>query len=296
MSANNKYNTESIEILEGLEPVRQTPGMYIGSTSQTGLHHLLWEIIDNSIDESLAGFCKNIKIYLEPNNLIKVVDDGRGIPVGIHPKTKKSGLETVLTVLHAGGKFNNESYKISGGLHGVGSSVVNALSSYFNAKVSRDNKIYEIEFVNGGKIKKPFKEIGISKITGTEISFIPDELIFTEGIDVDYEIIYNRVKQLAYLNKNINIELHDNRDPENKKRESFHFPNGIKDYIYDLIPNEVKELNDIFYVDDKADKIKIEFSFIYGDFYKNNLFFSFCNNINTPEGGTHEDGLIRVFK
>ena len=292
---NNKYDSESIKILEGLEAVRKTPSMYIGSVSEKGFHHLLWEIVDNSIDEVLAGFCNTITVSLLEDNTVTVEDDGRGIPVDIHPKTNKSSLETVLTTLHAGGKFDKNSYKISGGLHGVGSSVVNALSEFLVADVIRDNKQYRISFSNGGALEKPLQIIGQSPKKGTKITFKPDPVIFGEEISFNFNTIQNRIQQLAYLNKNTKLILR-RKVGEKLTEETFLYNEGIKDYVKDLKPSQSILLNDIFYFSKEENKIKVEFSFAYNNSFEKDLLFTFCNNINTPEGGTHEEGLIRILR
>ncbi len=292
---NNKYDSESIKILEGLEAVRKTPSMYIGSVSEKGFHHLLWEIVDNSIDEVLAGFCNSIIVSLLEDNTVTVEDDGRGIPVDIHPKTNKSSLETVLTTLHAGGKFDKNSYKISGGLHGVGSSVVNALSEFLVADVARNNKQYRISFSNGGTLEKPLQVIGPSPKKGTKITFKPDPAIFGEEISFNFSTIQNRIQQLAYLNKNTKLILR-RKVGEKLTEETFLYSEGIKDYVKDLKPSQSTLLNDIFYFSKEENKIKVEFSFAYNNSFEKDLLFTFCNNINTPEGGTHEEGLIRILR
>ena len=292
---NNKYDSESIKILEGLEAVRKTPSMYIGSVSEKGFHHLLWEIVDNSIDEVLAGFCNTITVSLLEDNTVTVEDDGRGIPVDIHPKTNKSSLETVLTTLHAGGKFDKDSYKISGGLHGVGSSVVNALSEFLVADVARNNKQYRISFSNGGTLEKPLQVIGPSLKKGTKITFKPDPAIFGEEISFNFSTIQNRIQQLAYLNKNTKLILR-RKVGEKLTEKTFLYSEGIKDYVKDLKPSQSTLLNDIFYFSKEENKIKVEFSFAYNNSFEKDLLFTFCNNINTPEGGTHEEGLIRILR
>lgn len=286
----NNYNSESIQILEGLEAVKKLPGMYIGTTNFKGLHHLVWEIIDNSIDEVLANFANKIKIIINKNESITIIDNGRGIPIEIHSKTKVSTLETVFTVLHAGGKFNSNSYKISGGLHGVGASVVNALSKYLKVEIKKNNKKYIIEFHNNGQILTPIKEIGSTFETGTAVTFLPDDKIFKETTTFSFLIIQNRVKQLAFLNKGLKILLIDLRKEDKKKTVVYQFNNGIKDYILELNKTIGTPLNDVFYVEEIEDNIVVEFALQYNDNYSENI-FSFCNNINTHEGGTHEEGI-----
>lgn len=284
----DEYNWESIQVLEGLEAVRKRPGMYIGTTSVRGLHHLVWEIIDNAIDESLAGYCNLIEINILKDNIIEVIDNGRGIPIDIHPKTKVSTIETVFTVLHAGGKFDSNTYKISGGLHGVGASVVNALSEKLTIEVAKNGKLYRQEFVDGGKVLTKLTEIGSTDKTGTKIIFKPDPLIFTETVEFNFSTIANRIKQLAFLNKLIEISLNDLRDEE-ERNIRYKFSNGIKDYVTELNHN-LTAINNVLYIDKKQDQIEVEFSFQYSETYTDNI-FSFCNNINTHEGGTHEEGM-----
>ncbi|PQP78553.1 DNA topoisomerase (ATP-hydrolyzing) subunit B [Spiroplasma sp. ChiS] len=286
----DNYNSESIQILEGLEAVRKRPGMYIGATNARGLHHLVWEIVDNSIDEVLANFANKIKIILNKDESITVIDNGRGIPIEIHPKTKVSTLETVFTILHAGGKFDSNTYKISGGLHGVGASVVNALSKYLKVEVRKNNKKYVMEFHNGGQILTPIKEVGSTSETGTTVTFLPDENIFKETTIFSFSTIQNRIKQLAFLNKGLEISLVDLREEDEEKTVLYQFNNGIKDYVLELNKTIGTPLNDVFYVEGIEDNIVVEFGLQYNDNYSENI-FSFCNNINTHEGGTHEEGV-----
>ncbi|MFX4056855.1 MAG: DNA topoisomerase (ATP-hydrolyzing) subunit B [Spiroplasma sp. hy2] len=286
----DNYNSESIQILEGLEAVRKRPGMYIGATNARGLHHLVWEIVDNSIDEVLANFANKIKIIINKDESITVVDNGRGIPIEIHPKTKVSTLETVFTILHAGGKFDSNTYKISGGLHGVGASVVNALSKYLKVEIRKNNKKYVMEFHNGGQILTPIKEVGSTSETGTTVTFLPDEKIFKETTIFSFSTIQNRIKQLAFLNKGLEISLVDLREDDEEKMVVYQFNNGIKDYVLELNKTIGTPLNDVFYVEGIEDNIVVEFGLQYNDNYSENI-FSFCNNINTHEGGTHEEGI-----
>ncbi|WP_338990573.1 DNA topoisomerase (ATP-hydrolyzing) subunit B [Spiroplasma endosymbiont of Seladonia tumulorum] len=286
----DNYNSESIQILEGLEAVRKRPGMYIGATNARGLHHLVWEIVDNSIDEVLANFANKIKIIINKDESITVVDNGRGIPIEIHPKTKVSTLETVFTILHAGGKFDSNTYKISGGLHGVGASVVNALSKYLKVEVRKKNKKYVMEFHNGGQILTPIKEVGSTSETGTTVTFLPDEKIFKEITIFSFSTIQNRIKQLAFLNKGLEISLVDLREDDEEKMVVYQFNNGIKNYVLELNKTIGTPLNDVFYVEGIEDNIVVEFGLQYNDNYSENI-FSFCNNINTHEGGTHEEGI-----
>jgi DNA gyrase subunit B len=285
----NEYSAKSIQVLEGLEPVRKRPGMYIGGTSTEGLHHLIWEVVNNSIDEAMAGYCKNIVIKLLPDNVIYESDDGRGIPVEKHPQTKKSTLETVLTVLHAGGKFGGSGYKISGGLHGVGVSVVNALSVWLKAEVRRDGKIYAMEFQRGKSKTKDPKITGKSQGNGTAITFQADPQIFPE-INYSWEKILGYVRQQAYLTKGVSIKIYDERDETNKKSFGFLFDGGLVSFIKFL--NRGKEVkNEMpFYTEKKLEDAEVEIAMQYTDGYKEHV-FSFANNIHTPEGGMHEAGF-----
>ncbi|MBW3058010.1 DNA topoisomerase (ATP-hydrolyzing) subunit B [Spiroplasma poulsonii] len=286
----DNYNSGSIQVLEGLEAVRKRPGMYIGATNVRGLHHLVWEIIDNSIDEVLANFANKITIIINKDESITITDNGRGIPIEIHPKTKVSTVETVFTVLHAGGKFDSNTYKISGGLHGVGASVVNALSKYLKIEIKKNNKQYLMEFHNGGQILTPIKEVGPTNETGTIVTFLPDEKIFKETTIFSFSTIQNRIKQLAFLNKGLEISLVDLREEDEEKSVVYQFNNGIKDYVLELNKTIGAPLNDVFYVEGIEDNIIVEFGLQYNDNYSENI-FSFCNNINTHEGGTHEEGI-----
>ena len=291
MNKNKKdnYDAASIQVLEGLEAVRKRPGMYIGSTSERGLHHLVWEIVDNSIDEVLAGYCDRIEVTITKNNEIIVKDNGRGIPTGIHKKTKVSTVETVFTVLHAGGKFGNGTYKVSGGLHGVGASVVNALSKYLEVTVYNDNKIYFQRFVNGGKVETPLKEIGTTNQTGTEVLFKPDPEVFTETTNFNYQIIKTRLRQLAFLNKATTIVLTDERDAK-PRQDTFFYQGGIKEYVGFLNEKFEPLKHEIIYGESENQDIFSEIALQYNDSEESQI-LSFCNNINTPEGGTHEDGF-----
>ncbi|WP_374696714.1 DNA topoisomerase (ATP-hydrolyzing) subunit B [Spiroplasma endosymbiont of Polydrusus formosus] len=286
----DNYSSESIQILEGLEAVQKRPGMYIGATNVRGLHHLVWEIVDNSIDEVLANFANKIKIIINKDGSITIVDNGRGIPIEIHPKTNVSTIETVFTTLHAGGKFDSNTYKISGGLHGVGASVVNALSKYLKVEVKKNNKEYVMEFHNGGQILTPVKEIGPTSETGTTVTFLPDENIFTETTIFSFSTIQNRIKQLVFLNKGLEISLVDLREEDEEKSVVYQFNNGIKDYVLELNKTIGTPINDVFYVEGIEDNIIVECGIQYNDNYLENI-FSFCNNINTHEGGTHEEGI-----
>jgi len=283
------YTAKSIQVLEGLEPVRKRPGMYIGGTSLEGLHHLIWEVVNNSVDEAMAGYCKNIRIEMLPENIVEITDDGRGIPVEKHPQTKKSTLETVLTMLHAGGKFGGEGYKISGGLHGVGVSVVNALSVWTKAEVRRDGKIYSMEFERGKAKTKDPKIIGKAESTGTTIAFKADPQIFPV-IEYNWEKVLGYVRQQAYLTKGVSIKVYDKRITGKERSYGFLFDGGLISYIKFL--NRGKEVkNEMpFYAEKKIEDTIVEVALQYTDGYKEHV-FSFANNIFTPEGGTHEAGF-----
>ena len=283
------YDENQIQVLEGLEAVRKRPGMYIGTTSSRGLHHLVWEIVDNSIDEALAGFCNEIRVILEKDDIVKVVDNGRGMPTGKHAKTGKSTVETILTVLHAGGKFGGGGYKVSGGLHGVGASVVNALSEWLEVHVHRDGHIYYQRFENGGNPVSDLKIIGDCDDTGTTVTFKADPLIFNETTVYDYETLNQRIRELAFLNKGLKLILEDHRIEPHKKNE-YHYEGGIKEYVAYLNRNKTAIHEEIIYVEDEVDDIKVEVGMQYNDGYQPNI-YSFCNNINTHEGGTHEEGF-----
>ena len=286
------YNASDIQVLEGLEAVRKRPGMYIGSTSSRGLHHLVWEIVDNAIDEALAGYCDDIEIIVNKDESVTVKDDGRGIPTGIHPKTGISTVETVYTVLHAGGKFGGGGYKVSGGLHGVGASVVNALSSWVEVKVCQGGKIYFIRFENGGKAVDRLKVIGDCDMdrTGTTVTFKPDPTIFTETTSFDYDILKERVRELAFLNKGLRIILCDDRNEAEKKREEFVYEGGLSEYVKFLNKNKTPIHESIIHIGGVENDISIEAALQYNTGYSASV-YSFVNNIHTPEGGTHEDGV-----
>ena len=292
--SDNNYNENDIQVLEGLEAVRKRPGMYIGTTDVKGLHHLVWEIVDNSIDEALAGYCKNIEIIINKDNSITVKDDGRGIPVGKHPKTGISTVETVYTVLHAGGKFGGGGYKVSGGLHGVGASVVNALSSRVTVTVYKDGKIYECKFANGGKTVQPLTEIGTCEAnrTGTTVTFKPDSEIFDTEI-FDYETLKVRVRELAFLNRGLQLTLRDDRDEEDTQGEKFFYEGGISEYVRFLNQNKTPIHDDIIHLEGEQDGIFFEVAMQYNNSYNDNI-YSFVNNINTHDGGTHEEGVRRA--
>lgn len=285
---NNTYDSSSIQVLEGLEAVRKRPGMYIGSTGPRGLHHLVWEIVDNAVDEAMAGYCNEITVEIFGDNYIKVVDNGRGMPTDIHPKTKVSTIETIFTVLHAGGKFDGKSYKVSGGLHGVGASVVNALSEWLEVYVERDNKTFYQKFERGKSVD-PLKIIGSSERRGTTVIFKPDNLIFKETVVFDYETLRHRLQQLAFLNKGLKINIKDSRNPETEKKVSYCYEGGIIEYINFLNKSKTSLHNDVIYLEDSIENVQIEIAFQYTDDYTANI-YSFVNNIHTPEGGTHEEG------
>ncbi|MED3570932.1 DNA topoisomerase (ATP-hydrolyzing) subunit B [Cytobacillus praedii] len=281
------YDANQIQVLEGLEAVRKRPGMYIGSTSAKGLHHLVWEIVDNSIDEALAGYCSEINVCIEKDNSITVTDNGRGIPVGIHEKMGRPAVEVIMTVLHAGGKFGGGGYKVSGGLHGVGASVVNALSTELEVYVHRDGKIHYIKFERGVPCAD-LKVIGDTDHTGTITHFTPDSEIFTETTEYDYDTLANRIRELAFLNRGLKITIEDKRE-ENKKNE-YMYEGGIKSYVEHL--NRTKDVihEEPIYIEGDRDGINVEVSMQYNDGFTGNI-HSFANNINTYEGGTHEVGF-----
>ncbi|HIY58562.1 MAG TPA: DNA topoisomerase (ATP-hydrolyzing) subunit B [Candidatus Tetragenococcus pullicola] len=282
------YDASQIQVLEGLEAVRKRPGMYIGSTSSEGLHHLVWEIVDNSIDEALAGFATHIEVVVEKDNSITVTDNGRGIPVDIQSKTGRPAVETVFTILHAGGKFGGGGYKVSGGLHGVGSSVVNALSSLLSVKVFKGGNIYYQEY-HRGKVGDDLKIIGETDRHGTEVHFVPDTEIFKETIAFDFEKLSVRIRELAFLNRGLHISIEDQREEEAVKRE-YHYEGGIKSYVEYLNANKNVLFPEPIYLEGQQQDIAVEVSIQYTDNYHCNL-LSFANNIHTYEGGTHESGF-----
>ncbi|MBE9114775.1 DNA topoisomerase (ATP-hydrolyzing) subunit B [Lusitaniella coriacea LEGE 07157] len=290
----SSYSAEQIQVLEGLEAVRKRPGMYIGSTGPKGLHHLVYEVVDNSIDESLAGYCTHIEVDINPDNSVSVTDDGRGIPTGIHPKTGKSALETVMTVLHAGGKFGGSGYKFSGGLHGVGVSVVNALSEWVNVTVLRENKIHTQRYERGTPTRELQEKPDPQKNrTGTAVTFLPDTQIFTDGIQFDYNTLAGRLRELAYLNAGVKITFTDHR-PEEPRIESYCYEGGIREYVTYMTREKTALHQDIIYVDGERDGVKVQVALQWCiDAYSDNL-LGFANNIRTIDGGTHLEGLKTV--
>ena len=284
---NGSYNYSSIQVLEGLEPVRKRPGMYIGSTDEHGLHHLITEIVDNSVDEALAGYCDKILVELTRDGAVSVTDNGRGIPVEIHPKEKVSTVEVVLTKLHAGGKFGGGGYKVSGGLHGVGMSCVNALSEWLDVEVYKNGKIYRQRY-NRGVPMKPLAEVGKTDKTGTKITFFPDNEIF-ETIDFSYDTVRTRLREVAFLNKGLEIELVDNRKGR-ENRDTFRFDGGIKDFVEYLNRNKETMFSEVIYGEKTFKDSEVEYAIQYNDGY-NEVIYSYANNINTEEGGTHLVGF-----
>ena len=283
------YEAQNITVLEGLEAVRKRPGMYIGTTSERGLHHLVWEIVDNSVDEALAGYCNKIEVKILPDNIIEVVDNGRGIPTDIHPKYGKSALEIVLTVLHAGGKFENDNYKVSGGLHGVGVSVVNALSEWLEVEVRKEGNVYYQKY-HRGKPEEDVKIIGSCEANehGTTVRFKADGDIF-ETLVYNYFTLSNRLKELAYLNRGLTITLSDLRKDE-KKEETYKFDGGILDFLNEIVKEETTIIDKPFYVSAEQDNVGVDVTFTYTT-SQNEVIYSFVNNINTHEGGTHVQGF-----
>ena len=287
----HKYGAEQIQVLEGLEAVRKRPGMYIGSTSVRGLHHMVYEIVDNCVDEALAGYCTEINIVIEPGNIMSVEDNGRGIPVEIHPKTHISTAETVYTVLHAGGKFGGDSgYKVSGGLHGVGASVVNALSNWVEVTIQRDGGIYQMKFEKGKTVKK-LEKIGNSKKTGTKVRFLADDTIF-ETQEFDYDVLETRFREMAFLTKGLKITFEDKRNPEKQKKVEFCFEGGLKSFVEFLNKNKECLHKDPIYIE-KDGEVPVEIAMQYTTSYSENI-YTFVNNINTIEGGTHIEGFKRA--
>ena len=291
---NEHYDASDIQVLEGLEAVRKRPGMYIGTTDVKGLHHLVWEIVDNAIDESLAGYCDTIEVIINKDNSVTVKDNGRGIPVDIHPKTKKSTVETVYTVLHAGGKFGGGGYKVSGGLHGVGASVVNALSKWVEVKVYKNGHVHFIRFENGGHTVEPLKVIEDCEEnrTGTHVTFKPDPDIFDTTI-FDYETLKVRIRELAFLNRGLKITLRDDRDMEDTTGDTFMYEGGISEYVRFINQGKTPIHDDIIHLSGEEDNVFFEVAMQYNDGYNENI-YSFVNNINTHDGGTHEEGVKRA--
>ena len=283
----NVYDANQIQVLEGLEAVRKRPGMYIGTTSGKGLHHLVWEIVDNSIDEALAGYCDHIEVTIEKGDWIRVDDNGRGIPVGIQASTGRPAVEVIMTVLHAGGKFGGGGYKVSGGLHGVGASVVNALSIETEAFVKLNGKLYSIKF-SKGKVVQELKEVGVSDETGTTIRFKADPEIFTETTTYEYGILAHRLQELAYLNRGLRITITDERGEEARK-DTYYYEGGIKSYVEHLNENKEPIYPEPIFIEGEKDGISVEIAMQHNSGYADNL-LSFANNINTYEGGTHESG------
>ncbi|MGL4851313.1 MAG: DNA topoisomerase (ATP-hydrolyzing) subunit B [Phocaeicola sp.] len=300
MSGGENYSASNIQVLEGLEAVRKRPAMYIGDISEKGLHHLVYEVVDNSIDEALAGYCNRIEVTINEDNSITVMDNGRGIPVDFHEKEQKSALEVVMTVLHAGGKFDKGSYKVSGGLHGVGVSCVNALSTHLTTNVYRNGKVYQQEY-SCGKPLYPVKEVGETTLNGTKQTFWPDASIFTVT-EYKYDILQARLRELAYLNSGITITLTDLREKDeegNVRSEEFHSEDGVKEFVRFLNRNNVSLIEDVIYLNTEKQGVPIECAIMYNTGYRESL-HSYVNNINTHEGGTHEGGfrsaLTRVLK
>ncbi|WP_394341181.1 DNA topoisomerase (ATP-hydrolyzing) subunit B [Mycobacteroides abscessus] len=283
---NHSYDASQIQVLEGLEAVRKRPGMYIGSTSSRGLHHLVWEAVDNSIDEALAGYCTDVLVTIQKDNSISVIDNGRGIPTGIHEKTGKSTVETVLTVLHAGGKFGGEGYKVSGGLHGVGISVVNALSEWVEVEVKRDGKIHVQRFAYGAP-EADLHVVGTTEETGTKVTFKPDPQIFTETTVFEYDILQKRLRELAFLNRGIRISLVDERQD---RSDTYKYDGGIVSFVQHLDKNKESLLETPIYISTDKDGLFVEVALQYNDSFVSNL-YSYANNIHTHEGGTHESGF-----
>ncbi|MDZ7754927.1 DNA topoisomerase (ATP-hydrolyzing) subunit B [Rhodohalobacter sp.] len=294
------YKASNIQVLEGLEAVRKRPSMYIGDTGQRGLHHLINEVVDNSIDEALAGYCDHIKVIIHNDDSITISDNGRGIPVDTHSKLNMPAVEVVLTKLHAGGKFDKDSYKVSGGLHGVGVSCVNALAIEFSAEIHRDGKIYLMEFERGAT-KKPLQEIGKTKVTGTTIKFKPDPEIFTQTTEFKFNIIADRMRELAFLNPEISVEITDEREEEDSDTHhiEFHFSGGVKDFVQYLDESRESLMNEPMYISGEVENVPVELAIQYNNGYSENV-HSYVNNINTREGGTHISGfrraLTRCFK
>ena len=287
----HEYGGSEIQVLEGLEAVRKRPGMYIGSTSSSGLHHLVYEIVDNAIDEALAGYCKHITVDILPGNVIKVTDDGRGVPVDIQPQTGRPALEVVYTVLHAGGKFGGGGYKVSGGLHGVGGSVVNALSEWMEVRVHKNGSIYEVKFARGAMTQE-MTVIGTTDKTGTEVVFKPDPQMFTDTTEYDYDILHTRMREEAFLNAGLHITITDSRGEE-PVSDAMCYEGGIREFVTYLNRSKTPLHDGVIYVAGQKDDAMAELAFQYNDSY-NETILSFANNVHTPEGGMHEDGFKRA--
>ena len=287
----NEYAASEIQVLEGLEAVRKRPGMYIGSTSSSGLHHLVYEIVDNAIDEALAGYCTEIQVGIEPGNIIRVVDNGRGIPVDIQKQTGKPALEVVFTILHAGGKFGGGGYKVSGGLHGVGASVVNALSQWLEVRVHKDGQIYEMKFARG-QVTQPMQVVGQTDRTGTEVVFQPDPEMFTETTEYDYETLHTRMREEAFLNAGLSITIADRRGEE-VISETMCYEGGIREFVTYINRNKTPIHDGVIYMAGSREDAMAEVSLQYNDSY-NEIIVSFANNVHTPEGGMHEEGFKRA--
>ena len=291
---NEHYDASDIQVLEGLEAVRKRPGMYIGTTDVKGLHHLVWEIVDNAIDEALAGYCNHIEVIVNKDNSVTVKDNGRGIPVDVHPKTGISTVETVYTVLHAGGKFGGGGYKVSGGLHGVGASVVNALSKWVSVTVYKNSKVYEVKFVDGGKVAQKLTIVGDCEEnrTGTTVTFKPDPEIFDTDI-YDYETLMVRIRELAFLNRGLSLTIRDDRDEEDTTGQTFMYEGGISEYVKFINQGKTVIHDDVIHLQGEEDDVFFEVAMQYNSSYTENI-YSFVNNINTHDGGTHEDGVKRA--
>ncbi|MGD9761013.1 MAG: DNA topoisomerase (ATP-hydrolyzing) subunit B [Candidatus Izemoplasmatales bacterium] len=287
---NPKYDSSNIQILEGLEAVKKRPGMYIGTTGPRGLHHLVWEIVDNAVDEALAGYCDHIKVEILPGNVIRVTDNGRGIPVDTHPKTGRPSVETVYTTLHAGGKFDHNSYKVSGGLHGVGASVVNALSKQMIVEIHKDGKWYKIEF-DHGFVKNELTCYGDTDRSGTVVTFLADPIIFEESQEYEFETLRTRIQQLAFLNKGIMFAISDSRDESKIIHKDYCYQGGVKEYVSFLNQDKKPIHPQVAYFEGEQENIIVEIAMQYNDGYSSDNIYPFTNNITNPEGGTHEEGF-----
>jgi DNA gyrase subunit B len=287
---NAKYDSSNIQILEGLEAVKKRPGMYIGTTGPRGLHHLVWEIVDNAVDEALAGYCDTINVEILPGNVIRVTDNGRGIPVDTHPKTGRPSVETVYTTLHAGGKFDHNSYKVSGGLHGVGASVVNALSSSMTVEIHKDGKCYKIEF-DHGFVKKELTCLGETDKSGTIVTFLADAIIFEESQEYEFETLRTRIQQLAFLNKGLKFSISDTRDESKIIHKDYCYEGGVREYVSFLNQDKKAIHPQVAYFEGQLENIMVEIAMQYNDGYSSDNIYPFTNNITNPEGGTHEEGF-----